>query len=134
MRVALDEAEVQRALRDAVLDRLGIADEERGHNRGEARLELTDQLRQHVLAYRHARAYEQRPRRLATHLLQACVELGRQRQDALGVLERELASRCERDPPLRAVEEARVQLLLELLHLERDRRLAHEPPPPALPP
>ena len=32
----------------------------------------------------------------------------------------------ERDAPLRAVEEARVEVLLELLDLEGDRRLGHE--------
>ena len=58
--------------------------------------------------------------------LQARVELGGQREDALGVLERDLARGRERDAPLRAVEEARAQVLFELLDLEGDRRLGHE--------
>src|SRR6185295_18464812 len=71
------------------------------------------------------RADQERSRRLAAHFLQARIELGRQCEDALGILERELARGRERDLSLRAVEEACAELLLELLHLEGDRGLGH---------
>ena len=115
MRIALDEAQIQRALGDAILDGFGVADEKRRHHGREARLELADELRQQVLADRHARADEQRPARLAAHLLQSRVELRGQPEDALGVLERDLARGRERDASLRAVEQPRVEVLLELL-------------------
>src|SRR6185503_5174737 len=71
VRVAFYEAQVQRALGDALLDSLGIAYEQVRHHRRETRLEPADQLRQHVLAYRHARPDQERPGRLSAHLLQA---------------------------------------------------------------
>ena len=60
------------------------------------------------------------------HLLQPRVELRGQREDALGVFERHLPRGRQRDVPVRAVEEPRVEVLLELPDLERDRRLRHE--------
>ena len=63
---------------------------------------------------------------VAAHLLQPRVELGGEREDALGVLERHLPRRREQDASLRAVEEPHVQVLLELLDLESDCRLGHE--------
>ena len=126
MRVALDKAQIERALGDALLHRLRIADEKRRYHRGEARLELADELRQDVFADSHARADKQRPGELSGELLHARVELGRERKDALGVFERERSGGRERDAALRAIEKAGVELLLQLLDLESDRRLGHE--------
>ena len=44
VRVTLDEAEVETALRDAVLHRLGVGDEQPRHHGGIARLELAQHL------------------------------------------------------------------------------------------
>src|ERR1044071_6971984 len=100
MRIALDEAEIQRALGDPLLHGLGITHEQRWRHSREARLELADELRQDVLADRHAGADEERPARLAAHLLQPPIELLGQPEDALGALERDLARRRKRDAPL----------------------------------
>src|SRR5205814_7754671 len=91
-----------------------------------ARPELTDQLRQQVFADRHAAADEERPAELAAQVLQPRLELGRERQDALRVVERNGAGGREHDAALGAVEEAGIEILLELLDLERDGRLRHE--------
>ncbi len=75
MRITLDKAKVQGALGDAILHRLRIADEQRRDHGGKASLELADQLRQQVLADRHAAADEQRAPELAADVLQSRFEL-----------------------------------------------------------
>ena len=70
MRIALDEADVEAALGDALLDRLGVGDESRGTTPGIARLELAEHLRQQEIGDRRARADQQRAGDLAAHLLQ----------------------------------------------------------------
>src|SRR5688572_14068001 len=126
VRVAFDEAEVEGALGDARLHGFGVADEKARHHGGMARLELPQHLGQQELRDGGARTDQERPRVLAAHLLQSRVELGGQGEDALGVLEGDDAGGCQRDAPLGAVEEAGVELLFQLAHLEGDRRLRHE--------
>src|SRR2546425_901665 len=126
VRITLDKAKVQGALGDAILHRLRIADEQRGHHGGKAPLELADQLRQQVLADRHAAADEKRARDLAAHVLQAGFELAGKGKDALGIIERHDTGRSKRDAAVRTVEQARVEGFLELLDLEGHRRLRHE--------
>src|SRR6267378_404233 len=126
VRIALDEAQVQGTLGDTILDRLRIADKQHRHDGRKAGLELADQLRQQVLADRHAAADEERAPELAADVLQSRFELRGQGEDALGVLERYDAGGGERDAALRAVEKARVEVFLELLDLEGHRRLRHE--------
>src|SRR5438093_4422763 len=115
VRITLDKAKVQGALGDAILHRLRIADEQRGYHGGKAPLELADQLRQQVLADRHAAADEQRAAELAADVLQSRFELGGKGNDALGVLERYDAGGSERDAALRAGEKARAEGSLWLL-------------------
>ncbi len=66
------------------------------------------------------------PATWAREILHAQVELGGERQDPLGVLEHDRPGRRERDMPGPAIEEADVEVLLELLDLERHGRLRHE--------
>ena len=94
-----------------------------------AGLELAQHLRQQELGDGGAGADEQRPGNLAAHLPQACFELGREIEDALGVLQRQRSGGGERDAPVRAVEQARIEMLLELADLEGHRRLGHEQRP-----
>ena len=60
------------------------------------------------------------------HLLEAHVELRRQRKDPLGVLEHDVSRGRQSDLAVTALEQARVEPLLELLDLEGHRRLRHE--------
>jgi hypothetical protein len=122
----LDEADVERVLGDPVLDGFGIRDRQARLHLRKLRLEIAQHLRQQEFRDRGARPDQQQPPDLARHLLQPQIELRREREDLLGVLEHELASRRERVAAVPALEQPRVEMLLELLHLERDRRLRHE--------
>ncbi len=126
VRVALDEAQIQAALEDAVLHLLRVGDEEPRHDGRKARLELADELRQQIFADRHAGADQERPGDMPGELLEARIELAREPEDAFRVLEREDPGRGERDAAARPVEQARVVLLLELADLEGHGRLRHE--------
>lgn len=52
--------------------------------------------------------------------------LGGQAKDALGILEHYAPGFGQRDLPVTALKQARVELLFQLFDLERDRRLRHE--------
>jgi hypothetical protein len=82
--------------------------------------------RQQVFRDGGACADEQRPSKLSAHLLQPEIELRRHAENALGVFQCEVACGSERDAPVPAIEQAGVEMLLELANLERDRRLGHE--------
>ena len=62
----------------------------------------------------------------AGKLAHACVHFLGQREDPLRVAEHELAGGSERDAAVVPLEKPGVEMLFELLYLERDRRLRHE--------
>ena len=62
----------------------------------------------------------------AGELAHPLVELSREAEYALRVIEHELARRRQRDLAVAALEKARAEMLFELLDLERHRRLRHE--------
>ena len=126
MRGGLDQPDVERVLGDAVLDRLGVGDGELRLHLGVQRLELAEHPRQQELRDRGARADQQRPGQPAGHLAEPRIELGGEGEDPLGILEHHPARRGERNLAVAALEETRVEVLLELLDLKGDRGLGHE--------
>ena len=124
--IALDEADVEGALEEPGLHGLRVRDDEPRHDRGMVRLERDQHLRQQEIGVDGARADQQLAADPPAHLLQPRLQLARHREDAIGVLEGDGPGGRERDPARRAVEEPRVELLLELPDLERHRRLRHE--------
>ncbi len=68
----------------------------------------------------------QRAGELSAQLLHARVKLCGESKDAIGVLERNVPAKVRRNAALRAIEEARVQLLLQLPDLKSHGRLRHE--------
>src|SRR5262245_18146087 len=126
VRWGLDQAEVERVLRDAVLDRLGVAYGELGLHLGMERLELAEDAREQELGDRRARADQERPGQPPGHLPQPRLQLRRQREDPFRVLEHHFARRRQCDLAVATLEQPRVEMLFELLDLERDRGLGHE--------
>src|SRR5690606_5110947 len=101
---ALDEPDVESPVAQALLDGLGVADEETRNDAGVRRLELAEDLRQQEVRDRRARTDEQRARDLSAQVLQPGVEFRRQRQDPLGVSVRDRARGREADAAVGAVE------------------------------
>jgi len=86
----------------------------------------TEDARQHEFGDRGRRADQQRTADLARHLRQADVHLGRQAEDALGIGQHQFAGGGQGDAAVAAVEQAGVEMLLQLLDLEGHGRLGHE--------
>ena len=126
VRRRLDEADVQRMLGDARLDRFRVGDDQARPDIGILRLELAEDARQHEFGDGGAGADQQRAADLAGHLRQAHIQLRRQAEDALGVLQHRLAGRGQGYLAVAAVEQPRVEMLFQLLDLESHRRLCHE--------
>ena len=126
MRRRLDEAQVQRVLGDPVLHGFRVGDDQARQHFWMARAKFAQHPRQQELGDRHAGTDEERACDLARHLLEARVKLRGQAEDALGVVEHDIARRSERDPSMAAIEQARVEVFFELLDLEGDCRLGHE--------
>jgi hypothetical protein len=89
------------------------------------RLEFPEDLRQEEVGDRRARADQERAGDLAAQVPQARIELRRQRQDPLGIRERDRSRGREADAAMGAVEQPGVELVFQLADLERHRRLRH---------
>jgi hypothetical protein len=90
------------------------------------RLELAEDAREDEFGDRRARAEQQRPADRAVQLCDARLHLLRQSEYALGIAHHQPSRRGQRDLAVAALEQARVELLFELLHLEGHGRLCHE--------
>ncbi len=86
---------------------------------------LTEQARQHVFGDGGARSDNEDATDIAGHLAHAVLHLRVELQDALGVLVDTLPGRGQADLVMRAIEQARVEVLLQLADLERHRGLRH---------
>ena len=91
-----------------------------------ALVQRRNQVRQQVRRDRVDHAEPQRPGELVASRLRELLDPRRLLQHLLRLLDDALADRRHRDLALAALEEARAQLLLELLDRDRKRGLAHE--------
>lgn len=126
VRRRLDETDVDRMFGDTCLDRLGIGDDQPRPHVRIFRLEFPEDPRQQEFGDRGRGTDQERAGDLAGHLGHAHVHFLGKTQDLLGILEHQLAGRCQGNPPMPTIEEPGVEMLLELLDLERHCRLRHE--------
>ena len=126
MRWRLNQPEIERMVRHAIDDRLRVRHRHVRLHLGVRGLELAEDLREDVFGDRHARAERKRAGHAAGQVGHARVHLLGQREHALGVVHDEASGGRERNAPVAALEESCVEMLLELLHLERDGGLRHE--------
>ena len=89
------------------------------------RLELPQNARQDEFGNGHARAQQQRTADLTGEFAHARVHFVRQRENFFCITQHQLARRRERYAPAAALEQPRVKMFLQLLHLKRHRRLCH---------
>ena len=121
-----DDAELERAVGDALDDGLRVEDAQRDVQRGVHLRELAEELREHDAARPGRRADLERAVERAGRLVcELADDLLFEREQALGAAVEPQPGLGRLDPPARAVEELRAEPLLERAHLQADRRLGH---------
>ena len=123
--VPADHAEIDLVGADPFLDHLGVRDVKRHVNPRIAPFEGRHDARQHVDAGRRAGADHERATLESLQPIQRAARAGERRDQARGVLLEQASGLGERHRSAEPIEEARVELALELQHVLGQRRLAH---------
>jgi len=111
---------------DAAGDAFRIRDDQSRPDLRITRVEFGQNPRQQTLGDRRTGPQQQGTAHLAIHFREACIHFVGQPENPFRIGQRQLAGRRQRDAAMPALEQACIVLLLELPHLERDRRLGHE--------
>ena len=120
-----DDADIHGIVLDHVHDALGVGDLETEVDGRVLLLELAQQHRQNIFRDGGAGADDQNTADIAGQLAHLVFHFAVERDDLVGVLEHALAGGGEADLVVRAVEQPRVEIFLELADLEGHGRLRH---------
>ena len=124
-----DDAELERAVGDALDDRLRVEDAQRDVELRMHRGELAEELREDDAARPGRGADRERAVERAGRLVRELArDLLLEREQPLGAAVEAQPRLGRLDPPARAVEELQAEPLLERAHLQADRRLGHAEP------
>ena len=126
MRWRFDKSDIDGVISDPVLDRFRVGDGHVSLHLRMARFEFTQYARQDELRNGHAAAEQQRTADRTGEFTDALIELCREPENALRVIEHDDARGRKCNLAMTALEQARVEMLFQLLDLKRDRRLRHE--------
>jgi hypothetical protein len=121
----LNQANIERMCGDGVADHVRIADRQPDAHLRITHIEFAEDRRQHELGNRRAGSNEQAAAHLPGHFGDTNIQFGGQPEDALGVVEDQIARRSQRDAPPTAIEEAGIEALFKLLDLKGHGRLRH---------
>ena len=122
---AFDNADVNLVVFDHVNHPGGVGDAQAHRDRRELRLKRPDNAGNKIRANRGAGGHRQRPGNIADHRAHFISHPPITRHNYVGVRFHQLAGRGQHDAVVRAVEQPRVELFLELPNLKGDRRLRH---------